>query len=86
MRNALELEEAFIDNFKYAFNNINIVLLTKYFRITIKGIEILWIDKIVSLGGLEWTLEHISFLYNKLKYAHQGKYILFNNYFYSVNN
>jgi hypothetical protein len=51
LRANLELEDSFIDQFKDYVNNE----------------DVLWVDKLVSLGGLDWTLDHINFLCHKFR-------------------
>ncbi len=52
MRNNIEMTEEVIEQLKH----------------DIKEADMLWIDRLVQLGGMAWTLEHISFLCYKLKY------------------
>jgi hypothetical protein len=51
LRNEIELEDVFLVNYK----------------VLLKNADILWVDKLVSTGGLEWTLDHIRYFYNKMR-------------------
>lgn len=53
LRNSGDLEEAFLLEYKSL----------------IGGADVLWIDKLVSFQGMEWTMEHLSTLVQRMRFV-----------------